>query len=69
VSTQPHPVDIVGSFLNSAIPPPGCTVAQVAQVLAAWNAIAQPIIAAEKAAAEKAAAPAAPPEAGKPAKA
>lgn len=45
---QPHPVDIVGAFINSAQPPAGYTVAQVAQVIAAWNSIAQPIIEAEK---------------------
>lgn len=49
MSDQPHPVDIVGQFLNAALPPPGCSVAQVAAVIAAWNAIAKPIIEAEKA--------------------
>lgn len=54
MSDHPHPVDVVGHFLNAALPPPGCSVAQVAAVIAAWNSISNPIIAAEKAKADAA---------------
>jgi hypothetical protein len=46
--TKPHPIDLVGRYLNSCRPPLDITTADIAMVIAAWNEIAKPLIEAEK---------------------
>ena len=41
---KPHPIDIVGNYLNACRPPVDANTAQVAAVIAAWNEIAKRII-------------------------